>query len=92
MQERATKLEEKVRSMINETDMEPLSLLELIDDIERLGLFFRFEEWINKALLELVSSQNFKDRTTKTLHETALLFRILRRHGFHVSQGTQFQS
>ncbi|XP_047164199.1 isoprene synthase, chloroplastic-like [Vigna umbellata] len=86
LQERAAELEEKVRLMMNATDMEPLSLLELVDDIERLGLFFRFQDWINKALLTLVSIENFKHRTTKTLHETALLFRILRRHGFHVSQ------
>jgi len=91
LQERATKLEEKVRFMINGTDMEPLSLLELIDDIERLGLFFRFQDWINKTLLTLVSIQNFKDRTTTSLHETALRFRILRRHGFDVSQGRQLQ-
>jgi len=71
--------------------MEPLTLLQLIDDIERLGLFFRFQDWINKTLLALVSIQNFKDRTTTSLHETALLFRILRRHGFDVSHGTQFQ-
>ncbi|XP_022635426.1 isoprene synthase, chloroplastic isoform X2 [Vigna radiata var. radiata] len=86
LQERAAELEEKVRLMMNGTDMKPLSLLELIDDIERLGLFFRFQDWINKALLRLVSIENFKHRTTKSLHETALVFRILRRHGFHVSQ------
>ncbi|XP_027927874.1 isoprene synthase, chloroplastic-like [Vigna unguiculata] len=87
LQEKATKLEEKVRFMINGADMEPLTLLQLIDDIERLGLFFRFQDWINKTLLALVSIQNFKDRTTTSLHETALLFRILRRHGFDVSHG-----
>ncbi|WVZ01637.1 hypothetical protein V8G54_027706 [Vigna mungo] len=86
LQERAAELEEKIRFMMNATEMEPLSLLELIDDIERLGLFFRFQDWINKALLRLVSIENFKHRTTKSLHETALVFRILRRHGFHVSQ------
>ncbi|XP_047179484.1 isoprene synthase, chloroplastic-like [Vigna umbellata] len=91
LQERAAELEEKVRLMMDATDMEPQSLLELIDDIERLGLIFRFQDWINKALLTLVSIENIIHRTTKTLHETALHFRILRRHGFHVSQGTRFQ-
>ncbi|WVZ00162.1 hypothetical protein V8G54_026231 [Vigna mungo] len=86
LQERAAELEEKIRFMMNATEMEPLSLLEMIDDIERLGLFFRFQDWINKALLRLVSIENFKHRTIKSLHETALVFRILRRHGFHVSQ------
>jgi len=63
LQERATKLEENVRVQMNGTDMEPLSLLEFIDDIERLGLSFKFEEEINKALLKIVSNENFEDRT-----------------------------
>jgi len=88
LQETARKLEEKVRVQMNGTNMEPLNLLELIDDIERLGLSFKFEEDINKVLLKIVSVENFENRTGKSLHETALLFGILRRHGFDVSQGT----
>ncbi|KAL9322753.1 hypothetical protein ACSQ67_010806 [Phaseolus vulgaris] len=65
LQERATKLEEKVRVQMNGTDMEPLSLLEFIDDIERLGPSFKFEEEINKTLLKIVSIENFEDRTGK---------------------------
>jgi len=71
--------------------MESLNLLELIDDIERLGLSFKFEEDINKALLKIISIENFEDRIGKGLHETALLFGILRRRGFDVSEGIQFQ-
>ncbi|KAL9322767.1 hypothetical protein ACSQ67_010820 [Phaseolus vulgaris] len=73
-------------SSMNGTNMEPLNLLELIDDIERLGLSFKFEEDINKALLKIVSIENFEDQTGKSPHETALLFGILGRHGFDVSQ------
>ncbi|KAL2331647.1 hypothetical protein Fmac_019228 [Flemingia macrophylla] len=87
MQERATKLEERVRRMINRTEMEPRSLVQLIDDVQRLGLSYKFEQDINRALHMIVSTEYFKDQTQKTLHETALLFRILRQHGFHVSQG-----
>ncbi|XP_020237821.2 isoprene synthase, chloroplastic [Cajanus cajan] len=88
LQERATKLQEKVRLKINRTDMEPRSLLEFIDDVQvqRLGLSYKFEEDINRALHRIVSTENFKDQTHKSLHETALFFRILRQHGFHVSQ------
>ncbi|KAL9322751.1 hypothetical protein ACSQ67_010804 [Phaseolus vulgaris] len=86
LQESATKLEEKVRVRINGTDMEPLSLLEFIDDIERLGLSFKFEEEINTTLLKIVSIENFEDRTGESPHETALLFGILGRHGFDVSE------
>nr|KYP44299.1 hypothetical protein KK1_034212 [Cajanus cajan] len=68
--------------------MEPRSLLEFIDDVQvqRLGLSYKFEEDINRALHRIVSTENFKDQTHKSLHETALFFRILRQHGFHVSQ------
>ncbi|KAL9322768.1 hypothetical protein ACSQ67_010821 [Phaseolus vulgaris] len=58
---------------MNGTNMEPLNLLELIDDIERLGLSFKFEEDINKVLLKIVSIENFENRTGKSPHETALL-------------------
>ncbi|KAL2331795.1 hypothetical protein Fmac_019376 [Flemingia macrophylla] len=80
------KLEEMVRLTINTVDMEPRSLVEFIDDVQRLGLSHRFEDDINSALQMIVSSEYFKDQSQKSLHETALLFRILREHGFDVSQ------
>ncbi|KAL2331648.1 hypothetical protein Fmac_019229 [Flemingia macrophylla] len=86
MQETATKLEEKVRRMINRTEMEPRSLVQLIDDVQRLGLSYKFKVDINRALHMIVSTEYFKDQTQTSLHETALLFRILGQHGFHVSQ------
>ncbi|CAJ1961784.1 unnamed protein product [Sphenostylis stenocarpa] len=87
VQERTATLEENVRHMINRKDMEPRSLLELIDDIQRLGLHYKFEDDINNALHRIVSTQNLKDESQKkSLHETALLFRLLRQHGFDVSQ------
>ncbi len=85
VQERATKLEEEVRSLINRVDMEPLSLLELIDNVQRLGLTYMFEKDINKALAERIVSLD--NETQKSgLHATALRFRLLRQHGFEVSQ------
>ncbi|RDX62600.1 Isoprene synthase, chloroplastic, partial [Mucuna pruriens] len=86
LQERAKKLEENVRLMINGMDMDSLNLLELVDNMERLGLGYRFHEDINKALERIVSIDNFQGQTHRDLHETALCFRILRQHGFHVSQ------
>ncbi|XP_052108459.1 isoprene synthase, chloroplastic-like [Arachis duranensis] len=88
IEERAKKLEEKVRYiMMNSSDMEPLSLLEFIDDLHRLGLSYKFPNHINSALSRIHSSQHMLHHTQKTLHATALLFRILRQHSFHVSQG-----
>ncbi|XP_020203436.1 isoprene synthase, chloroplastic [Cajanus cajan] len=86
VQERAMKLEEMVRVLINSTDMEPRSLVEFIEDVHRLGLAHRFEDDINKALKMIISTEYFKDQSQKSLHDTALLFRILRGHGFDVSQ------
>ncbi|XP_027335147.1 isoprene synthase, chloroplastic-like [Abrus precatorius] len=83
VQERATKLEEEVRGMINSLEIEPRSLLDLVDKVKRLGLNYKFEEDIEKAL-EMIVSVN--DTHKSGLHFTALSFRLLREHGFHVSQ------
>ncbi|KAL1342034.1 hypothetical protein HN51_028629 [Arachis hypogaea] len=58
VEERARKLEEKVRfMMMNSSDLEPLNLLELIDDLHRLGLSYKFQNHINSALSRIHSSQ-----------------------------------
>lgn len=81
--------------MINGMNMETLSLLELIDDKNKivwgliymgLGLSYRFEEDINKALDKIVSIEIIKDQNKKSMYQTALLFGILGQHGFDVSQ------
>ncbi|RDX83854.1 Isoprene synthase, chloroplastic, partial [Mucuna pruriens] len=80
LEEKATKLEEEVRNMMNEAKTEALSLLELIDDVQRLGLTYKFEKDIIKALEKIVPLDE------SGLHVTSLSFRILRQHGFEVSQ------
>ncbi|KAG4395603.1 hypothetical protein GLYMA_20G248100v4 [Glycine max] len=50
LEKRASKLEEEVCEMINRAEKEPLSLLELIDNVQRLGLTYKFEKDIIKAL------------------------------------------
>lgn len=87
LNERATELEEEVRHMINRVDTEPLSLLELIDNVQRLGLTYKFEEDIVKALDDKIALLNENEKHKSGLHATALRFRLLRQHGFHVSQG-----
>ncbi|KAH1142513.1 hypothetical protein GYH30_033280 [Glycine max] len=95
LEKTAAKLEENVRLMINGMNMETLSLLELIDDKNKivwgliymgLGLSYRFEEDINKALDKIVSIEIIKDQNKKSMYQTALLFGILGQHGFDVSQ------
>ncbi|KAF5741462.1 terpene synthase [Tripterygium wilfordii] len=78
---KAKKLKEEVRGMINDEGGEVLTKLELINDIQRLGLGYHFEKDIRKALHRFISS---KEETS--LHATALRFRLLRQHGYQVSQ------
>ncbi|KAJ6366408.1 hypothetical protein OIU77_002902 [Salix suchowensis] len=84
--DKATELEEEVRCMINSGDMEMLTILEMIDDIQRLGLGHRFENDIKRKLDRISEQSSFE--AEKSLHATALCFRLLRQHGYEVSQGT----
>ena len=68
-----------------------LQLLEQIDDIERLGLDYRFQNDIRRALNFIASiKENNTEHEEKegSLHEASLRFRLLRKHGYNVSQGT----
>ncbi|CAK7355344.1 unnamed protein product [Dovyalis caffra] len=84
--DKGQKLEAEVRSMISNEKAEFLTLLELIDTVQRLGLGYRFEIDIRKALDRFVSSEGFDAVTTTSLYATGLSFRLLRQHGFEVSQ------
>ncbi|CAI9282414.1 unnamed protein product [Lactuca saligna] len=66
-----------------------LQLLEQIDDIERLGLDYRFQNDIRRALNFIASiKENNTEHEEKegSLHEASLRFRLLRKHGYNVSQ------
>ncbi|XP_062153149.1 tricyclene synthase TPS4, chloroplastic-like [Alnus glutinosa] len=84
--DRAKKLEEDVGSMINNENTDLLETLELIDDLQRLGLGYRFERDITRALDNFASSKLCNERIEKSLHATALSFRLLRQQGYQVSQ------
>ncbi|KFK24388.1 hypothetical protein AALP_AAs42086U000100 [Arabis alpina] len=82
-------LKEKVRKMLDDEKNTYLDRLELIDDLEKLGVSYHFEMEIGNILA--VSYQ--KDRRNvrecdmeKDLHATALEFRLFRQHGFNVSE------
>ncbi|KAG8477932.1 hypothetical protein CXB51_027616 [Gossypium anomalum] len=80
--ERAVKLEEELRCGMNDAD--PLNLLQLIDDIQRLGLEHRFEMDIDRALAKFVC--DVAKENTIGLHAVALRFRLLRQYGYDISQ------
>ncbi|KAJ4978805.1 hypothetical protein NE237_009585 [Protea cynaroides] len=84
---RTKKLEDEVKHRLDDGALGQLDLLELIDDIERLGLGYHFEEEIRKALDTVVSMEDMETMTNENLHATALRFRLLRQHGYEVNQG-----
>ncbi|KAL6993156.1 isoprene synthase [Sarracenia purpurea var. burkii] len=84
--ERQKKLKEEVKKMIEEKDVKAVALIELIDNIHRLGLGYHFKNNIKRVLDRIVSFEQSDDGEDKSLHGTALRFRLLRQHGFDVSQ------
>ncbi|KAF7148595.1 hypothetical protein RHSIM_Rhsim03G0006700 [Rhododendron simsii] len=82
---RAAKLKEDVKKMLTEV-ADPLDGLEIIDDLQRLGVFYHFEEEIKRVLESIYNCK--RDGNEEGLHATSLKFRLLRQHGYDVPQGT----
>jgi isoprene synthase len=90
--EKVEELEEKVTMMIVDYEnggMSNLRLLELIDNIERLGLGYRFHTHITRVLNKIaVINENSLglEEADNDLYAVSLRFRLLRQHGYSVSQ------
>ncbi|KAB1210108.1 putative terpene synthase 12 [Morella rubra] len=86
--DRVKKLEEEVRRMIfHNKNMDVLATLEIVDHLQRLGLGYHFQKEIAETLEDFASSQGYNNEIIeKSLHATALSFRLLRQHGYKVSQ------
>ncbi|KAJ0500361.1 putative (E)-beta-ocimene synthase [Helianthus annuus] len=88
--EKVEKLEEKVMTLFIDYEnggLITLQLLELIDDIERMGLGYRFQPDITRVLRKVASKHYAtKEEEEDNLHAVSLEFRLLRQHGFSVSQ------
>ncbi|XP_057764715.1 alpha-farnesene synthase-like [Salvia miltiorrhiza] len=65
---------------------DPLQKLELIDWIDKLALSHYFEEEISKSVKEMAYAHSTSLSMDAHLYSAALYFRILRQHGYHVSQ------
>lgn len=83
---RASELKEEVRLMFN-NQVGPLDQLELIDDLQKLGLAYHFQEDINCTLKMIHNGRINDDNREKDLHATALEYRLLRQHGYYTSPG-----
>ena len=67
----------------------PLSSLELVDNLLRLGIAYHFDDEI-RDVLDMIYNNYYKTHdkwNSMDLNLKALSFRILRQHGYQVSQG-----
>ncbi|KAJ6826172.1 terpene synthase 10-like isoform X1 [Iris pallida] len=80
----ATKLKEEVRLLFDR--IEPLAQVRLIHTVKRLGLGYHFEKEINGLLNAMLSSGYHNMVQKNGLEDTAVLFMLLRQHGFMVSE------
>ncbi|XP_071722521.1 terpene synthase 10-like [Rutidosis leptorrhynchoides] len=78
----ARELKDGVRIMLHKSS-DPLLQLELIDALQRLGLTYHFDGKIKSILKNMHYDYNHFD--SEDLYSTALIFRLLRQHGFNVS-------
>ncbi|KAI4324183.1 hypothetical protein L6164_023740 [Bauhinia variegata] len=80
--EQRNQLKEEVRMMLCKMK-NPLFQLELIDDLQRLGLAYHFNNEIN-IIVDTVY-KNMDSFMEENLYFTALKFRLLRQNGYHIS-------
>uniref|UniRef100_F6I6K0 Terpene synthase N-terminal domain-containing protein n=1 Tax=Vitis vinifera TaxID=29760 RepID=F6I6K0_VITVI len=83
---RLDKLKRDVKPMLGKVK-KPLDQLELIDVLQRLGLYYHFKDEIKRILDSIYNQYNQHEEWMKDdLYATALEFRLLRQHGYDVPQ------
>ncbi|KAI3687936.1 hypothetical protein L1987_81641 [Smallanthus sonchifolius] len=85
---RANTLKHTVKKMICNVESPLISTLELVDDLQRLGISYHFEDEIRNTV-EVVYNNYYKthDKWNRMdLNVKALGFRLLRQHGYQVPQ------
>ncbi|KAI9083037.1 hypothetical protein K1719_034941 [Acacia pycnantha] len=85
-------LKEKLKMLISSNDQSCSQKLNLIDWVQRLGVSYQFEREIEEALAKIhnIYTNNDNNHITQdeddnNLHSVALLFRLLRQHGYPIS-------
>ncbi|XP_010514205.1 PREDICTED: beta-myrcene/(E)-beta-ocimene synthase 2, chloroplastic [Camelina sativa] len=83
-------LKQIVKKMLDAVETKSrLEQLELVDDLQKLGVSYYFELEINNILTNFHhenGKNTWKCDKEEDLHATALEFRLLRQHGFDVSE------
>ncbi|KAJ9554941.1 hypothetical protein OSB04_009555 [Centaurea solstitialis] len=85
---RVYSLKKAVKMMIPKVVPNPLNCLELVDNLQRLGVSYHFEEEINHVL-DMIYGNYFETREQwngMDMNLKALGFRLLRKRGYHVPQ------
>ncbi|KAG5555549.1 hypothetical protein RHGRI_006256 [Rhododendron griersonianum] len=80
---RAAKLVEDVKIMLDKV-ADPFVGLEMIDDLQRLGVSYLFVEDIKRVLENISNNSCNIDWNKEDLHGTALKFRLMRQHGYNI--------
>ena len=83
-------LKEGVREMLLHPTKILVGKMHLIDSIQRLGVSYHFEHEIDDMLQHIHDSYVENGRITiadDDLHTLALMFRLLRQHGYRISPG-----
>jgi len=82
------RLKEEVKHlMYKETEL--VAQLEFVNALQHLGVAYHFQKEIKDVLGSIQIKNNACTILAENLHATALLFRLLREHGFQVTQGMQ---
>lgn len=93
VEEQVQELKDEVKTMLvaAASDDKPMEeLLSLIDHIQRLGVGHHFDKEIDDALKRIYgrSCESMDGAScTNGLHSTALMFRLLRQHGYRIPCG-----
>ncbi|ONI12902.1 hypothetical protein PRUPE_4G190700 [Prunus persica] len=88
--QRAQELKEKVKMIIMTPVKKPSQKLDLIHDIQRLGVSHHFENEIEELLQQIhtsshCSTESGDQETDNELYTAALRFRLLRQQGYNIS-------
>ncbi|KAK3427091.1 hypothetical protein EUGRSUZ_F03396 [Eucalyptus grandis] len=81
-------LKGEVNKMLTDVVDKPLQKLHLINQIQRLGIEYHFEREVDEQLEQIHKSYSrldHEDFKVDDLHTIALIFRLLRQHGYYIS-------
>ncbi|KAL4012925.1 hypothetical protein IC575_025071 [Cucumis melo] len=85
----------RVKMMLNNEESlvdDSLKGLEVVDELQRLGISYHFQMEINQ-ILEIINGrfnngeEGLEWNNNRSLYATSLHFRILRQHGYHIPEG-----